>query len=45
MEPIRTYLNQIINNDLTQASETLQAIIKQRVAERFQDAKNEVKKK
>ena len=45
MEPIRTYLNQIINSEFTEANETMQQIIKQRVAERFQNAKNALKKK
>jgi hypothetical protein len=45
MDNIKTYLNQIIDNQTPLASETLEKILKERVKQRFSDAKDSVKKK
>ena len=44
MDTITAYLNQILTNDFDKASETINTIVKERVKERFADAKEEVKK-
>lgn len=45
MESISTYLNQITNSEFAEATVTLEQIVKERIKQRFNAAKEEIKKK